>query len=151
MNITDNKKMLDFLTMSKEEENNLMDQAFEDSCNNPENMSYWFPKITNSTTASGTSLRIPKTKIILFSREQWEWLRSDSYHPEALKNMNTFFLDQLADFCEGEKLFLKTGIFSNKFDFSTTVVKNRQYMAKQFLDIFYKSMLVVQKERTRLF
>lgn len=138
----DKLKVLDIFSMTKEEEDKMMDEAFFYSCNNPENMSFWLPKILKSSTAVQSSLQIPETKIIPFSREQWNWLRSDNYTPEAIENMNAFFVERLQGFAEGETLFMKTGIFSNKFDFATTLVKDRQQIAKQFLRIFYDSMMV---------
>lgn len=142
MNKIDKKKVLNLFSMTKEEEAKRMDEAFTYSCHNPENMSYWLPEILTSPTAAQSSLQIPETKIIPFSREQWEWLRSDNYTPEAIESMNAFFIEQLRGFAEGETLFMKTGIFSNKFDFETTLVKDRQKIAKQFLRIFYDSMMV---------
>jgi hypothetical protein len=40
----------------------------------------------------------------------------------------------------GETLFMKTGIFSNKFQFKSTVVNNNKTIGSQLLDIFYTSM-----------
>lgn len=117
-------------------------EAFVASNENPENMSYWLPKILNSTTKQETNLKIPETLVVRLDQEMWDWLRNDKYSPEGIQKFTDFVVDKMDNFREGQTLFMKSGIFSNKFDFHQTVVEDRSKIGKQFLDMFYTSMLV---------
>lgn len=127
---------------SEEEKRKRLEESYERANQNPENMSYWLPNIESSTTKQESSLRIPATKIISLPLERFDWLQSEKYTPETIKEFNDFLKDGLGDFLKEQTLFMKSGIFSNKFEFSTAVVTDRETIGKQFLDLYYTSMLV---------
>lgn len=128
--------------MSEEGKRKRLLESYKNAQNNPENMSYWLPKIESSSTKSNSTLKIPETKIIPLELDWFEWLRSDRYTPEKIEEFNQYLVNKLGNFMEGNTLFMKTGIFSNKFTFSSTVVNNKNTIGEQFLDIFYVSMMV---------
>ncbi|MCJ7843619.1 hypothetical protein MUB24_22660 [Lederbergia sp. NSJ-179] len=133
-----------FLPESEEEIETRRRKNFELSKLNPENMSYWFPKIESSTTKDNSILQIPITRIIQMDYSTWTWLRSDDYSDNNVKVFNDVLLGKIQDFMDGKKLFMKTGIFSDKFVFDKTIVedKNREEVGRYFLDIYYNSMVV---------
>ena len=115
-------------------------EKYEASKVNPENMSYWLTKIEASTTKGQSILQVPATKIVEIPYEWWKWLQSDNYTDEKTKEFNDFLLEGMGSFVPDKTLFMKTGIFSNKFDFRLTVVEDRENIGNQFLDIYYASM-----------
>lgn len=130
---------MDFSPESREKR---MRENYAISQLNPENMSYWLPKILSSTTKANSILQIPETKIIQLDYPIWKWLRSDSYTPEKVKEFNDYIVDKIDDFLSGKTLFMKTGIFSNKFTFSMTVIDDRESIGQNLLDIYYNSMVL---------
>lgn len=116
-------------------------ENYKAACENPENMSYWLPKIEASETRSDSTLKIPQTKIIPLDYEEWIWLRSDQYTEEAKSNFNDSLVKKIGDFQQGKTKFMKSGIFSNKFEFPQTVVKHTENVGNQFLSMFYTSMV----------
>lgn len=130
------------IDMSEEAVNKRHQEAFASSQENPENMSYWFPKIMASTTKEQSFLKVPETEIIQLDSEMWKWLRSDRYTPEKIKEFNDFLVGKIGELLKDKNtLFMKTGIFSNKFSFSTTVVDSDQTIGDKLLDIYYTSMM----------
>jgi hypothetical protein len=129
-------------SLSQEEMNERLKQLYQLAGENPENMSYWLPKIQESTTKEQSQLKIPETKIIKIDFEFWKWLRSDHYTEDKIRWFNDFLVEKLGNFLEGETLFMKTGIFSDKFSFYHAVVKDRSKIGQQFLEMYYNSMLL---------
>lgn len=115
-------------------------EKYDTSKVNPENMSYWLNKIEVSTSKDQSALQVPATKIVTIPYEWWKWLQSDLYTAEKTKEFNDFLLENLGTFLPDKTLFMKTGVFSNKFDFKLTVVTDREKIGQQFLDIYYASM-----------
>ncbi|WP_121616625.1 hypothetical protein [Virgibacillus halodenitrificans] len=130
------------LHFSEEEMLERMKELYQLSGQNPENMSYWLPKIQASTSKKESQLQIPKTKIIPLDFETWKWLRSGNYTEEKISLFNDKLVKKLDGFLENEILFMKTGVFSDKFVFSHTTIKDRTKIGVQFLDMYYNSMLL---------
>src|SRR5699024_8383230 len=125
---------------SKEELAKLHKQRYEDNRKTPENMSFWLPKLVEATNDS--VLLLPDTHVIELSCRWWDWLTSDNYTEEKVTEFHNGLVDLIGDFHEGEKLFLKTGVFSNKFEFSNAVCdEDRSNLGRQFLDMYYTSMI----------
>lgn len=125
-------------------------ESYNRSKQNPENMSYWLPEIAASTTRGDSVLKIPETKILQLDYENWKWLRSDGYKPEAVADFNTHLINRLDEFGDKEEFFMKTGIFSNKFDFQDTVIRDRETVGSKYLSIFYASMMVGADETSEV-
>jgi hypothetical protein len=131
------------IDMSEEAVNKRRQEAFTLSKENPENMSYWLPKILASTTKDRSVLKVPITEIVPLDFEMWKWLRSDQYTPEKITELNDFLVGKIGGFLEKEKtLFMKTGTFSNKFSFDTTVIENDKNIGEKLLNMFYTSMML---------
>lgn len=131
-----------FLQLSEEELLQRIKSNYQLAGENPENMSYWLPKIQASTSKTESQLQIPETKIIHLDFETWKWLRSDQYAEEQIQAFNNELVDKLDHFLEGETLFMKTGVFSDKFVFSHATIKDRTKIGQQFKDMYYNSMLL---------
>lgn len=131
-----------FLEMTEEERLERQKDNYKLSGETPENMSFWLPKIQSSTTKEQSCLKIPETKIIPLDFEWWTWLRSDNYTDEKIKEFNEYLVEKLDGFLEGKTLFMKTGIFSDKFVFYHATIDDRTKIGEKFLDMYYNSLLL---------
>lgn len=110
----------------------------QDLRSNPNSMSYWLPKFENK------GFNIPETVIIPLTEEWLDWLVSDSYKPEKIKEFTEWINRKLKEtgFNTNRELFMKTGNFSNKFVFKFPHLKNTETIGEQFLNVFYGGMCV---------
>lgn len=113
-------------------------KMYEKGLSNKNNMSYWYPKIVNC------GIKTPETFILNLSYGQFKWFLSDNYLEKDIEQMSQYIKDILIknNFDINRNLFIKTGNFSNKFDFSTCKVTDISNIGKQFLDIYYTAMVV---------
>lgn len=129
--------------MSEEAVDKRNRKSFSEDQENLENMSYWLPKIQASKTSNNSILKIPKTRIVPLDFDMWYWLRSDYYTPLKIAELNDYLLSNIESFLDEEKvLFMKTGIFSNKFSFDSTIIEDATTIGGKLLDIYYTSMMV---------
>lgn len=118
-------------------------ESYEESKLTKENASYWFPLIDNSTTKGDSSLLVPETKIVQLDFEHWDLLTTDKANMDITEKLNIYLKRKLGNFRKGETLFLKTGIFSNKFEFSQTQCNvERTNLGQNLKDMYYFSMVV---------
>lgn len=130
-------------TITQEEMEKIQQNRYNISQQTVENMSYWLPRIQKSVETSNSGIKIPETKIIPLPFERWVWLNSDNYKKEAIEEFNTFLFNEAKEFLERKnKLFMKTGLFSDKFCFKRTIVTKDVSIGENFLDIYYSSMIV---------
>lgn len=106
--------------------------------NNPNAMSYWLPKF------EGKGFDIPETIIIPLSVDWLDWLISDDYQEEKIKEFTKWINEKLSEsgFNVDRELFIKTGNFSNKFVFEFPYLKSTENIGEQFLNVFYGGMCV---------
>lgn len=135
-----NKLMKNFMP-SPEEMEKLRLERYAEKLETPENFSNWFPSLKKSIDSTETSFLYPESKYATLPIEWTDWLSNDKYTPEKIDDFTDYLID-LLDLVEGKTYFLKTGVFSNKFDFKTTKVTNIHTIGKQYLDMFYASMLL---------
>lgn len=114
------------------------EKMVQDLRNNPNSMSYWLPKFENK------GFNIPETIIIPLTEEWLDWLISDSYKPEKIKEFTEWINGkiEISGFNTNRELFMKTGNFSNKFVFKFPHLKNTENIGEQFLNVFYGGMCV---------
>lgn len=132
------EEMMKMVMPTKLDLDAMIRDRYEESKSNKNNMSYWLPKVL------GCGIKSPDTVIIPLNFSQYKWFGSDNYNEESIKAMGEYlkgFLNQI-DFDTNRDLFIKTGNFSNKFDFSTCKVTNLDNLGQQFLDIYYTAMMV---------
>lgn len=126
--------------LTKEELKTRKISRYKEAQENPENMSYWFPKLKET---NDSVLKLPKTEIVQLDFETWDWLNSDSYTEDKIQGFNQFLLKEIEEtLTEKKTLFMKTGIFSNKFNFAMTVIGNKETIGRQLLGIYYESMML---------
>lgn len=125
-----NIKNIDFEALKRE--------RFEQNSKNPNNLSFWFDKIKDC------GFKIPETHIIPMTFEMFKWLISDKYTEEAIVDFRNNIINSLRvnDFNTERTLFLKTGTFSDKFDFYNCKLTDLQQIGHQFLNIYYTSMIL---------
>lgn len=111
------------------------EEMLQELSNNPNNMSYWLPKLREHFPT-------PETIIIPIPIYWFDWLISDDYKPEKIKEFSAWIVSEIKarDFDTSTEMFMKTGNFSNKFCFSQCHLKNLDNIGQQFLDIFNASM-----------
>lgn len=125
------------------------EELYEKLKANPNNFSNWFPRLKER---SGNIL-LPKSIIIPLPLEWLKWLMSDSYDDEKTEEFDTWLHDRVIEEWNKHKdypdilsidLFMKTGQFSDKFDFSKCHIPAGELhdLGSRFLDIFYSSMCV---------
>lgn len=104
----------------------------------PNTMSHWLPRF------EGKGFNIPETVIIPLTVDWLDWLFSDNYKPEKIKEFTDWINGKLAEtsFNTDRELFVKTGNFSNKFVFKFPHLKRTDNIGEQFLDVFYGGMCV---------
>lgn len=109
-------------------------------------LSYWFPKIKD------VGFKVPDTIVIPLTYERYKWLCSDNYSDDAILSFTEELKDYLSlcDFNLDRKLFLKTGVYSNKFNFESCILGDIDTIGIKFLNIFYDSMLVGKGKNSEL-
>lgn len=117
-------------------------EAYDRYNQTPENMSNWLPKIAQTTTLKDTILKIPDTIIIPLDFEHFEALIDEKNKEENIKKLNSYLKNKIGSFNKDGELFMKTGIFSNKFNFSTCYCGNeRDNLGEKLHEIYYMSMM----------
>ena len=106
---------------------------------NPNDIAVWLESLKKVST-----IPIPKTKLLTLTDEYLGWLTSDYYTEERIMLFNDYLIENLKDDFDIDNLdvFIKTGTYSNKFDFENPHVTNKKDIGKKFLEIFYSSMMV---------
>lgn len=120
--------------------------CYETKKRNVNNLSYWFPQVKDC------GIKVPETIVIPLSFEQFKWLSSDNYQDKDICKMGKFIKDKilLSSIKDKTMFFIKTGTFSNKFDFSTCKVENLDKIGYQFLNIYYAAMCVCDGPSTEI-
>lgn len=108
------------------------------------NLSYWYTKLVDGGFFDYSDILTPKTQFFNMDKEWFKWLTSDSYSDSDIKLFNEYILKNV-EYNDNKKYFIKTGNFSNKFDFNTCTVSNRGKIGESFLDVFYSGMCVGAK------
>lgn len=116
-------------------------EGYERGKSDVHNLSYWLPKIKD------VGFKVPDTIVIPLTFERYKWLCSDDYSDDAILSFTEELKEYLSlcGFNLDRKLFLKTGVYSNKFNFEDCVlegIKDIDAIGTKFLNIFYDSMLV---------
>lgn len=93
---------------------------------NPNSMSYWLPPIARAVQKSGF-FRIPETRIAKVPMTLLQMSRLDygSLTPTTLKIVDDWAM-RVFDLDVTKKYFIKTGIFSSKYDFRNAKVEGEQ-------------------------
>ena len=123
---------------TQEEIEEMLKNSYERSKKNPNNMSYWLPFV------SEIGFTIPETQIIDIPFEWFKWLRSDDYATEKIEELTEYLRAEVESkgFSTDREMFIKTGVFSNKFVFRSCKLDNIENIGKQFLEVYYNSALV---------
>jgi len=111
-------------------------QTINDSKNN---LSFWFPLIQN------IGFKTPKTETFTLTSDIIDPLinfintkQTDFNSPDYLLYENNILklISTNTQFVNGNKLFIKSGVFSNKFDFDTCKINNFAELPFKFYQIF---------------
>lgn len=104
--------------------------------NNPNVYSHWISKIDKSKLA----MNIGDYQTIHLPEDILELLLTDGNLTEAEENkINTFMLDSLKENTP-LPLFMKNGLFSNKFQFDNCIITHHCQFAKKLKQIYYAGM-----------
>lgn len=121
-----------------------MQREQHQSCfSNPNEFSFWFPQIKD---IQNETILIPESCIIPISFDWFCWLGSDDYKEDKRKEFTSYIRSELSkqDFRTDRELFLKTGLFSDKFTFRNAHLKSgvQDDIGDRYLDIAYAGMCV---------
>ena len=111
---------------------------------NPNNMSYWFPALADACCWHGSFL-IPQTNIVKVPLPILQLTRLDysSLTPTTLKIVNDFCM-RMFDLDVTKSYFVKTGVFSAKYDFRNAHVTGEKEVRELGEYLLYISNLAVQ-------
>lgn len=130
---------LDFLPeFSKEYLEECRKHYMESMKNNPNNFSYWFPRIKDC------GLNIPRSVVFDIPEDIMNCFFFE--RPSDSETIKNFFEEKIKpewkDFFGTSEIFIKNGCFSNKFDFSTCRSENKiEKVIDSFSNIQYKSFM----------
>lgn len=101
------------------------------------NMSYWYPEVAN------LGFRTPKTEVIKLTSEVTDPLdkyldsrRQDTESFEEYKSKLIELITETTSFTFDDKLFMKSGVFSNKFNFDNCKVDSLEELPEKFAMIY---------------
>lgn len=119
---------------------NMIKAEYELNCENKNNMSYWLDKVKDC------GINIPKTVIIPIDFELFKALNQDKYSEEFVAWFNNRILSLLENSglnIDGE-LFVKTGVYSGKFNFEYCHVKenSKDKIGEHLLRVYYDGLNV---------
>lgn len=137
------KKLIDYTPPTKEEIEAMKKEQYQSCFFNENELSFWFPKIQK---LKHESILIPETCIIPISYKWFCWLMSDNYKAEEKKAFSQYIKKQLTktDFLIRRELFMKTGLFSNKFQFKQAHLEDgvQDDIGERYLEIAYAGLCV---------
>lgn len=112
-------------------------KMYEDSKSNPNNMSNWLPKV------AGCGISIPQTIILPLSFNQFFWILNEGFRIEGTEGLSNSLIETIKDkFDTSRPIFLKTGTFSDKFNFSHCKLTDPVKVGEHFIEIAFSSMLL---------
>lgn len=131
---------LEKMKLSLEKQNFKMptpEEIWERANDNENALSKWYPSIKDN-------FKTPETLIIPIDSDTLNWLESDKYLAYKIEEFKNYLISYIHknNFNTNRKLFLKTGNFSNKFEFTACTITDIDDIGKKALDIFYVGMCV---------
>ena len=110
---------------------------------NKTNFSNWFFAISEAI-GKNELIKIPYSQVIKIPFEVWKWIRLDLHKKEEVINFSIGIIGQIKEELKGKKLFLKSGVFSNKFEFGNCVIEPNELntIGIKFLNICHYCQLV---------
>lgn len=131
---------------SKEE---VQKEAYERYKNTPENMSNWLSKVISAKSIHSSTIYIPNTLIVFLKLEEFALLTENKKEDSILK-LSEILKEKVHSFQKGKPLFMKTGVFSNKFNFENCYCKDRDHLGEKLYDMYYASMVNGANETTEV-
>lgn len=116
-------------------------QRYEESMETPENFTKWYTDLYLAAIDSKTALKLPYSASFTLPYGWIKWLHSDKYDNSKIEEFSEF-INNVFQLEHDKTYFIKTGLFSNKFDFKTCKLDDIKNVGRQFLYIYYKSMSV---------
>lgn len=102
-------------------------------------MSYYLSRIV------GCKFNIPFTATGQVEDHWFEWLKSDNYTEDKIVEFSQYLRERVnaTELRDCDKIFVKTGVFSGKFDFNNRCLVNKgDNLGGHFLNIFYDALMV---------
>lgn len=120
----------------------LTPNLYERLCANPESMYNWLPQLKTSLKSDGF-FKMPATKVWRLPIELAQYIRIEyqDTNEESRKEFNRIVFDAF-DLDENKTYFIKTGVFSSKFEFRNTHCTEPLEMGDYFSVINNFAMLV---------
>ena len=116
-------------------------ELYLDGINDPNSFQNWFKGIKESGVFDSKEIIYPPSNCYILPFSWFKWMLEGRYTEEKRNEFNQYIIDSFS-FSDGERYFIKTGNFSNKFDFRHCLIKDINKIGDSFLEIFYTSMCV---------
>jgi hypothetical protein len=112
---------------------------YQSTLNDENRVSYWLQNVV------GHGLVVPETAVLQLNLEQFKWLTGENFTRSSVDIFSSWIKEKLqeSDFNTNRPLFLKTGVFSNKFVFSECKVDDVDDIGEKFLKIFYSGTILL--------
>lgn len=120
----------------------IVEEAWVEYKKTPESFSNWIFKVVLAKSVHKSSLKIPESISVLLNLKEFSYLVKDGNKEEEIKYLNEFLYKNTKSFMKGKKLFMKTGVFSNKFDFQNCYCgEKRDNLGEKLNEMYYVSMI----------
>lgn len=114
---------------------------YNESLNTPENFSKWFSDLVNAMEKTKTTFKYPKSYNYIFDLEEYDSIRKDVVDKDIKDKLNQLLIDKF-QLDKDKTYFIKTGLFSNKFEFNQPKVTDINSLMENYLSIQYMGLLV---------
>lgn len=107
-------------------------ESYDKCIKDVNNLSNWFLKVKD------VGFKVPDTVVVPLSFDRFRWLSSDNYTEDEIE----LFTKELKEYLKGvgfdvnRCLFIKTGVYSNKFNFKNCKLEDINKIGNNFVNIF---------------
>lgn len=117
---------------------------YNDCKENPNNLSYWFPKVVEGLNKTDVNIVLPRTHVEEFPYSEYKAFRAGNFTLDSALVLEDYFTTKAGHFIDtlGDEYFIKTGLYSDKFMFSNPHVKRGDSLGIKIQDIMHNAMAV---------
>ena len=117
---------------------------YNEAKDNPNNLSFWYPKVNKGLEQTDVNIRVPYTEIEEFPFELYKMVFNSDFSLDTANAIENYFTSKKGEFIEdmGGEYFIKTGVYSDKFNFSTPHMVEGDSLGVSIMNLIHNSMVV---------